>query len=57
MRKINLPRTSERSGVIPQGSVFVDHANMKRESVMLDRDGNEIDLRTKSIIKRKAQDE
>lgn len=35
-----------------QGGTFIDWNNMKRERIMLDRDGNEIDPKTKQIIKR-----
>lgn len=42
----NMQREGTREG---QGSTFIA-ANIKKEAVMLDRYGNEIDRRTKQII-------
>lgn len=52
--KINVHKSGER--VLPQkkGGVIIA-SNLKRERVVLDANGNEIDMRTKQIIK-KAQE-
>lgn len=57
--KINLPQPggiAERSGKVKQGGVYIS-PNLKRESVMLDRNGNQIDPRTKQVIKLAEKDE
>lgn len=48
--KKKLPQTGERSAVIKKPSVVIS-PNLKKESIMLDRDGNQIDRRTKQVIK------
>ena len=45
-----------RGGKIPSGSTMIS-PNLKKQSVVLDRDGNQIDLATKRIIKYKVSDE
>jgi hypothetical protein len=51
MKKINLSgQITERSATVQRGSVYIS-PNLKRQSVMLDRNGNEIDPRTKRILK------
>lgn len=51
MKKINLPgQVTGRSAVVERGGVYIS-PNLKRQSVMLDRNGNEIDPRTKKILK------
>jgi len=47
--------TGEREGVINKGKTVIS-PNLKKESVMLDRNGNVIDPRTKQIIN-KAEEE
>lgn len=49
--KINIGNgITERSAVIKPAQTFVS-GNLKKESVMLDKDGNEIDRRTKRVVK------
>lgn len=54
--KVNLGQSNEpapaQNGAPAQGGTFIDWNNMKRERVMLDQFGNEIDPRTKRIIKK-----
>lgn len=51
MKKINFQgEVSERSGTINKKGVYIAK-NLKRESVTLDRSGNEIDPRSKRILK------
>jgi hypothetical protein len=51
--KVNMPNQPQQSNTTPkEGGVFIDWNNMKKEKVRLDKDGNEIDPRTKQIIKR-----
>ena len=44
-------QTNEREGTINGGGTYIS-PNLIKESVTLDKDGNEIDWRTKQIIKR-----
>lgn len=56
--KINLPKqgqVAERSGTVKQGGVYIS-PNLKRVSVMLNRNGDQIDPRTKQIIKRNTNE-
>lgn len=41
-----------RGGKIPEGGTVIS-ANLKKESKYIDKDGNEIDIVTKKIIRRK----
>ena len=53
--KVNMgqPQSQGQTGGAPkEGRVFIDFNNMKKESVRLDIDGNEIDPITKRILKR-----
>jgi len=52
MPKINLPRpqVNEHSGPRKEGGVYIAQ-NITRQSAMLDRNGNQINPRTKQIIK------
>ena len=43
-----------RGGKIPQGSTVIS-PNLRKKSVVLDKEGNQIDLATRRIIKRKDQ--
>jgi hypothetical protein len=43
-----------RSGKIPEGSTIIAK-NLVKKSVVIDKDGNQIDLATKQIIKRKEE--
>ena len=45
-----------RGGKIPSGATVIA-PNLKRQSVVLDRDGNQIDLATRRIIKYKVNEE
>lgn len=45
---------TSRGGKIPQGATVIS-PHLKKESVVLDRDGNQIDLATRQIIKRKSE--
>lgn len=52
--KVNIIKkglVTEKSSVINRGSTVIS-PNIKTERVFLDKDGNEIDPRTKQIIKR-----
>lgn len=46
-------QVQERSAVIKKPGVIL--GQLKKESVMLDKDGNEIDKRTKRVIKLNEQ--
>ncbi len=48
--KVNINNIGERERTINTGGNVVIASNIKKESVMLDRNGNEIDPRTKQII-------
>lgn len=51
LMKVNFGQiVTEKSGTIQTGKTVVAQS-LKRESVMLDRDGNVIDPRTKRVIK------
>ena len=47
------PMQGSREAVIGKASVVI--GDIKRESTFLDRDGNEINPRTRQIIKRKEE--
>lgn len=47
--KVNANGISERESTVPQGKVVIS-PTLKRESEMIDRNGNVIDPRTKQII-------
>lgn len=51
LMKVNLeqPQINERAGVVNRGKTVL--GPLKKESVMLDANGNQIDRRTKQIIK------
>lgn len=51
MKLSNINAGQQSSSVRREGGVYID-PNMIKEKVMLDIDGNEIDPRTKQIIKR-----
>lgn len=50
----NQPNVGERSGVTRKATTTIS-PNLKRESEMLDKDGNVIDRRTKRVIKYNQQ--
>jgi hypothetical protein len=54
--KLPIPRESQRSGKIEQGTVFIA-ANLIRKSERLDRNGNIIDPRTQQIINKNKEQE
>jgi len=54
--KVNFTGIRERESTVKTGKVVIS-PNLKRETVMLDRNGNEIDPRTKQIIKKVGEDE
>lgn len=55
MKKINIPRFTEKSGVTRKSVVIAP--NLIRESVFIDKYGNQINPRTKEIIKRNEDKE